>query len=78
MIIYGGTNAQIEQQLTCDHDWHGPCLDGVSRYNKCTKCFCLDRDCQSREEYEHLIDNYYDRLQEKLANVKRDVAGTHL
>lgn len=49
MIIYGGTPDQIEQQKNCDHDWHGPCIDDVSRYFKCKKCYCLDRDVHEGE-----------------------------
>jgi hypothetical protein len=51
MIIYGGTERQVQQQLECEHVWHGPCIDRVSRYNKCLKCKCLDRDVVSEEHY---------------------------
>jgi len=50
MIIYGGTREQIEQQLECDHDWHGPCMDDKYRYMKCGKCFCVDRDIMVNDE----------------------------
>jgi hypothetical protein len=55
MIIYGGVKERVIQQLACDHDWHGPCIDEVSRYFKCKKCFCLDRDCETEEEYYRLV-----------------------
>lgn len=43
-ILYGGDIATVKKQLACVHEWHGPCLDNISRYFKCVKCFCLDRD----------------------------------
>jgi hypothetical protein len=43
MLIYEPPEKEKEQKA-CDHDWHGPCIDEVSRYFKCRKCFCLDRD----------------------------------
>lgn len=55
MIFYGGTERQIKQQLACDHDWHGPCIDDISRYFKCKKCFCMDRDIDSEEEYYRIL-----------------------
>lgn len=55
-IFYGGTKEQVEQQLVCSHDWHGPCIDMISRYFKCTICFCLDRDC-TKEEYYQAVDD---------------------
>lgn len=61
VIIYGGTYTQVMEQMTCDHDWHGPCMDEISRYNKCTKCLCLGRDCVDEQDYYRLqqeaIDN---------------------
>lgn len=56
MIIYGGTEEQVKNQLKCDHNWHGPCIDSISRYFKCRECFCLDRDCSSKEEYLKLVE----------------------
>jgi hypothetical protein len=50
-IIYGGDKSTVEKQLKCDHDWHGPCIDNLSRYFKCTKCFCMDRDLNNFDEY---------------------------
>jgi len=44
IIIYGGTKKQIEQQLDCNHEWSDPCVDFKSRYVKCKKCFCIQRD----------------------------------
>jgi hypothetical protein len=51
LIIYGGSERQVRQQLGCDHDWHGPCMDNISRYYKCKKCFCLERDVETEEQY---------------------------
>lgn len=51
-IIYGGTLSQIEKQKVCAHEWQGPCLDKISRYFKCSKCFCLIRNCTEAEYYE--------------------------
>jgi hypothetical protein len=50
MFEYGGTSEEVKKQLKCSHDWHGPCLDEISRYYKCRKCFCLMRD-MSEEEF---------------------------
>ena len=57
MIIYGGSERQVREQLACSHDWHGPCMDDVSRYNKCLKCKCLERDVDSEEEYYEALKN---------------------
>lgn len=54
IMIYGGTKRQIEKQLTCDHKWHGPCMDNMSRYNKCLKCFCIERNMSEQEYYESI------------------------
>jgi len=52
MIIYGHTKGQVEKQLKCDHkNWHGPCMDKLSRYYKCLDCFCLDRDFNTEKQY---------------------------
>lgn len=51
IIIYGGDKSIVEKQLYCHHDWHGPCIDDRKRYFKCKKCFALDVDCSSYEEY---------------------------
>lgn len=51
MIIYGGNEERIKIQLKCKHKWYGPCIDTVSRYYKCTKCYCFDRDCIDEEDY---------------------------
>jgi hypothetical protein len=67
IIIYGGDRATIEKQLKCDHDWHGPCMDNISRYFKCTKCFCMDRDLSS-------VAAYYEALKEDEAYLKGIIA----
>lgn len=54
MIIFGGTEERIRQQLKCNHDWYGPCIDLISRYYKCKICFCLDRDCTEEDYYESM------------------------
>ena len=51
-IFYGGTKKTIEKQRCCAHKWHGPCIDEVSRYFKCAKCFVMDRDCTEAEYWE--------------------------
>lgn len=51
LIIYGGARETVLRQLQCDHVWHGPCIDNISRYNKCLNCFCLERDVQDEAEY---------------------------
>jgi len=51
IVLYGGTRETVVKQLECEHQWHGPCMDRISRYNKCLKCFCLERDLQSEQEY---------------------------
>ncbi len=55
MILYGGTKEQVKKQLDCEHNWHGPCIDDLSRYSKCLDCFCLDRDFTNEEEYHAAI-----------------------
>lgn len=50
LIIYGGARDTVLRQLKCSHKWHGPCMDRVSRYFKCLKCFCLERDLRNEEE----------------------------
>lgn len=56
MLLYEGTIKQVAIQLSCGHDWHGPCKDGISRYYKCQKCYCIDRDCTEEEYYERIKD----------------------
>jgi hypothetical protein len=51
IILFGGIRETVLRQLECVHEWHGPCIDRVSRYNKCLKCFCLERDFQTEAEY---------------------------
>ena len=53
IILYGGDRDQVIKQLNCDHkdNWHGPCMDSISRYYKCKKCFCIERDLNSLQEY---------------------------
>jgi len=55
IILYGGDREQVEKQLKCGHDWHGPCMDCISRYYKCKKCFCIERDLNTLEEYHERI-----------------------
>ena len=54
VIIYGGTKKQIEKQLSCDHFFHGPCIDKTSRYHKCKKCFCILRNMTEEEYYKEM------------------------
>lgn len=55
IIIYGGTERQILEQLDCAHaNMTGPCLDGISRYYKCADCLCIERDCKDEDEYYRL------------------------
>ena len=51
IILYGGARETVLRQLECAHQWHGPCMDSVSRYNKCLKCFCIERDLETEAEY---------------------------
>jgi len=51
LIMYGGDRNQVLKQLACNHYWHGPCMDRISRYYKCTKCYCIQRDVDSLKEY---------------------------
>ena len=55
MIEYGGTKKQIEIQKKCKHEWYGPCRDSISRYNKCKKCYCFERDCKDQKDFERLV-----------------------
>jgi len=50
VILYGGSIAQIEHQLVCKHYWV-LCIDDISRYYKCTECFCIERDMTEEEYY---------------------------
>lgn len=52
IILYGGTRETVLKQLACkEHDWHGPGIDRISRYNKCTKCFAIERDLSTEKDY---------------------------
>jgi hypothetical protein len=51
ILILCGTTKQIDKQIVCDHIWYGPCIDEISRYSKCTKCFCLERDMNEEDYY---------------------------
>jgi len=54
IIIYGGVKERVEQQLKCGHDWYNKgeaSIDEVSRFRKCSKCFCYERDLESEKEY---------------------------
>jgi len=51
VIIYGGDRSIVGKQFACPHRWHGPCVDAVSRYNKCLDCFAVERDLASWEEF---------------------------
>jgi len=51
VILYGGDRSLVEKQLACPHRWHGPCMDRISRYNKCLDCFAIERDLASWEEF---------------------------
>ena len=55
MIIYDGPEKQIKQQKKCKHNWHGPCMDDISRYYICVSCYCLDRDCRNKKDYQRLV-----------------------
>lgn len=79
MIVYGGTNSQIEKQNQCIHDWSGPYMDNISRYYRCNKCFCLDYDIKNYEEYKNFcldydVKNYeeYENLRLKNEKIKDD------
>jgi hypothetical protein len=48
-ILYGGTKEDVIKQLGCQHDWHGPCIDDISRYFKCKGCKVIERDCTEGE-----------------------------
>jgi len=68
IIIYGGARKQVEKQLTCKHKWHGPCIDHLGRYFKCTECFCLDRDFVTEKRYfdaeKEVFEEFKDRSDE--------------
>lgn len=55
-IFYGGIKEKVKQQLICQHDWHGPCVDRISRYFKCKICFAIDRDCAENEYYQKIAE----------------------
>lgn len=50
-ILYCGGPRQVQEQLSCRHTWHGPCIDEVSRFSKCTKCFAEERDLANFQDY---------------------------
>jgi hypothetical protein len=50
IVVYGGVAERVLQQLKCDHEWHGPCMDAISRYRKCLKCYCLERDLKDEAD----------------------------
>lgn len=42
----------VLKQLACkEHHWHGPAIDRISRYFKCVKCYCIQRDLLTEEDY---------------------------
>ena len=43
-VVYGGTQAEVEKQLKCDHNWWGPYIDAIGHYYKCRFCCCLLRE----------------------------------
>lgn len=51
VVLYGGAKLTVLKQLGCEHEWHGPCMDAISRYNKCLNCFCVERDLASEAAY---------------------------
>ena len=52
IILYGGTKETVLKQLECkEHDWHGPAIDRISRYFKCMKCYCIQRDLMTEQDY---------------------------
>lgn len=57
MILYGGDAKTVEKQMKCDHKWHGPCINHIARYYKCTLCYLIDYDCTIKEYYERLKEN---------------------
>lgn len=58
IILYGGTRETVLKQLECkEHNWHGPAIDRVSRYFKCVKCYCIQRDLMTEQEYFKALDN---------------------
>jgi len=79
IIIYGGTKKQIERQLACHHNWHGPCMDDRSKYNLCIKCLTYERDLTYEEYHEQqghftnrkdiekqlIYEEYYEKYKEK-------------
>lgn len=65
IVIYGGAKATVEKQLKCKHDWHGPCMDVVARYNKCTKCFVVEFDLPSEAAYYEAVERSYEVANDK-------------
>jgi hypothetical protein len=59
-IFYGGTKQAVLDQIICEHIWQGPCMDHISRYYKCTRCFCIDRDCTEKEYYDKINSRLYE------------------
>lgn len=55
MILYGGPKEVVVKQLECDHNWHGACIDGISRYFMCLECFALDRDLKTTQEWREAV-----------------------
>jgi hypothetical protein len=51
LIIYGGSKETVKKQLKCKHEWHGPCMGDLARYNKCLKCFCIEYDLANEKAY---------------------------
>jgi hypothetical protein len=67
MIIYGGGRETVEKQLKCEHEWHGPCIDDIARFNKCLKCFCVDYDLTSEKAYFEAVKEQTERLESKFS-----------
>ena len=51
IIIYGGAKKTVTKQLKCRHDWHGPCMDDIARFNKCLECYCIEYDLPTEQAY---------------------------
>jgi hypothetical protein len=58
IVTYGGTKEEVEKQLVCEHHWHGPCIDWISRFNKCKICYAVERDMTEEQFKEHRLNNF--------------------
>lgn len=73
MIIYCGDKETVEKQLGCEHVFSDVCMDVVSRFRKCEKCFVADRDVFSLEQYYQFIEAENEAKREEIKELHDEI-----